>query len=364
MDSVKEISAAPCLSAVSAGSFWVLWVGGLMRRVIFWLVGVLVLSVTALATLGETTSFATSVDSTGDPVVGVVGDMACDPADPNYYGGLGTTTHCAESRVSDAMLADTTASGGSIDKILALGDYQYDCGDPSAWSASYDPTWGRLDYLMDPVTGNHEYKTGNNVYTGQPCPSGNSTAQGYFNHFGAAVANPDNNTGYFSVNLGSWHIIALNGNCKPAGGCNATSPESVWLKNDLSANSQLCTLAFWHQPLFTGVRSGMNTTYQPWWNLLYNAKADVVLNGHVHNYQRFAPMDPIGNADSTNGITEYVVGTGGEALNSVNSSALPQPIVWRKTFGYLRMTLLATGWTAQFLNASRTVRDTSSGACH
>jgi hypothetical protein len=339
-----------------------------MRRLLCALAGVVVLGIAGLGTLGLTTSVAIGSDSADNTVIGAVGDMACDPANSKYDDGDGTTTNCAESRVSNAMLADTTANGGSIDKILALGDYQYDCGDPSAWSASYDPTWGRLDYLMEPVPGNHEYKTGNNVYTGQPCPSSNSTAQGYFGHFGQAVANPDNNKGYYSFDLptvdGTWHVIALNANCSNVGGCTATSPESVWLKNDLATKSQYCTLAFWHQPLFTGSGTGKNTAYQPWWNLLYNADADVVLNGHIHNYQRFAAMDPNGNLNLATGITEYVVGTGGEDQNSLKSSATPQPLSYHKAFGYLKMTLLSSGWTAEFVNPSGTVLDSSSGTCH
>jgi hypothetical protein len=337
-----------------------------MRRVLVCSLGVVMLGISALTTLGLATASAISSDPAGDTVIGAVGDMACDPANPKYAGGDGTISNCAELRVSDAMLSDV--SSGSIDKILALGDYQYDCGDPTAWTLSYDPTWGRLDYLMHPVPGNHEYITGNNAYTGQPCPLSNKTAQGYFGHFGQAVANPDNNKGYYSFNLstagGAWHIIALNANCKPAGGCTATSPESVWLKNDLAANSQFCTLAYWHQPLFTGAGTGKNTAYQPWWNLLYNADADVVLNGHFHNYQRFAAMDPKGNLDPANGITEYVVGTGGEDLVSNKSSAVPQPLSYHKSFGYLRMTLLPSGWTAEFVDPSGAVLDSSSGTCH
>ncbi|MBA2559532.1 MAG: metallophosphoesterase, partial [Propionibacteriales bacterium] len=150
------------------------------------------------------------------------------------------------------------------------------------------------------------------------------------------------------------------------GGCTATSPQTTWLKSDLASVdsvAQPCIAAFWHQPLWTGGK-GSAMVYQAWWNALYNAQADVVLNGHVHNYQRFDALSPTGTPDPVNGITEYIVGTGGEALRSVNSTSSPHPVQFAKTFGYLRMTLEATGWTADFINASGTVLDQSTGICH
>ncbi len=215
---------------------------------------------------------------------------------------------------------------------------------------------------MDPIAGNHEYKTGNDAF-GSPCPTSNSTAQPYFDHFGAA-AHPDTN-GHFSFDLGSWHLIGLNANCSKSGvgGCTATSAQTNWLKGDLASTSQPCILAFWHQPRFTG-NTGPVAAYTPWWQALYDAHADVVLNGHVHNYQRYSALDPTGAGDAITGITEYVVGTGGENLQSVKSTVQPAPVVSYKTFGYLQMTLLPDGWTADFVNSAGTVLDTSAGSCH
>jgi acid phosphatase type 7 len=336
-----------------------------MRRVLYCLAAVVLLGVTALSTLGFTSTAASSQDAAGDPVIGAVGDMACDTSDPGFKAGLGTATSCAELRTSDAMMADT-----SIDQILALGDYQYDCGDLADYQASYDPTWGRLDYLMHPVAGNHEYQTGTDVF-GAPCPTTNSTAQNYFNHFAAFNDSAHQATnGHYSFDLGSWHIIALNANCSNTGvgGCGATSPQTIWLKKDLASTTQPCILAYWHQPLFTGIGTGKVVKYQPWWKALSAVHADVVLNGHVHNYQRFPPLDPSGGLDPLNGITEYIVGTGGEKQVAVKSTATPQPSAWRKTFGYLRMTLLPTGWTAEFIGVdslgNTSVLDTSAGTCH
>jgi calcineurin-like phosphoesterase family protein len=293
---------------------------------------------------------------TSGVTIGAVGDMACDTSDRAYNGGAGTSSACGERSTSAAMQANS-----SLTLILGLGDYQYDCGAPADWTASYDPTWGRLDYLMDPAAGNHEYITGRDAF-GAQCPTSNATAQGYFNHFGAAAH--QGTGGHYSFNVGSWHVIALNGNCghTGVGGCGATSPQTVWLKHDLAANSSACTLAYWHQPLFTGIGTGKNPAYQAWWNALYADHADVVLNGHIHNYQRFGPKNPSGAADAR-GITEYVVGTGGESQVSVKAAARPQPVVWKRAFGYLQMTLQPGGWTAKFISAARTVLDSSSGTC-
>lgn len=298
------------------------------------------------------------VTASGDPVIGAVGDMACDPADSRFQGGAGTAIGCAESRTSSTMLADT-----SLIAILGLGDYQYDCGDPADYSVSYNPTWGRLDNLMDPAAGNHEYRTGTDSF-GAQCPATNTTAQSYFNHFGAAAHQATG--GHFSFDLAAWHLIALNGNCTKngVGGCSATSAQTTWLKRNLAATTQPCILAYWHQPLFTGNSGISGTAYRPWWNALYAAHADVVVNGHVHNYQRYAARSPTGAADPVNGITEYVAGTGGEGFASVNSSVSPQPLVWRKSFGYLRLALHPLGWDAAFISSTGAVVDTSSGTCH
>lgn len=295
---------------------------------------------------------------TGDAVLAAVGDMACDPSDSRFNSGAGTSIACAESRTSNAVVADTTVGG-----VLGLGDYQYDCGDASDYAVSYNPTWGRVDSIMNPVAGNHEYKTGTDAF-GATCPTTNTTAQNFFSHFGTS-AHPETN-GHFSFDVGSWHIVGLNGNCSKSGvgGCSATSAQTKWLNADLASTLQPCILSFWHQPLFTGSTGVRGAMYKPWWDVLYAAHADVVLNGHLHNYQRYLPMNPSGQPDQPNGITEYVAGTGGEALVAVNPGAVPQPAASRKTFGYLRLTLHPAGWDSEFIDSTGQIIDASSGACH
>ncbi len=306
------------------------------------------------ATLASTTP-ASSDDVT--TVVAAVGDMACDPSDRAWRYGDGTASACAQKRVSDEVLSDV-----SVQAVLGLGDYQYDCGDPADYAVSYSPTWGRLDGLMNPVAGNHEYKTGNDVY-GQPCPTTNATAAGFFSYF--AASHPETK-GHFSFDLGTWHIVALNANCAKAGGCSASSAQTKWLTADLDATTQPCVLAYWHQPRFTGLgkQGGKIKAYVPWWDTLYAHHADVVLNGHIHNYQRYPALDPTGAPDPVNGITEYVIGTGGEALAGHSLAVTPQPLAYDKSFGYLRLSLEPAGWTAEFINDSGQVLDTSAGVCH
>lgn len=316
---------------------------------------VLIVCVSALAAYATAAARA-SDPVTGDPVITAVGDMACGQDDPAYAGGLGDATHCAEIRVSDRMLLDPT-----VDALLGLGDYQYSCGLLDDYAASYTPSWGRFNSIIDPVVGNHEYLTGTDPY-GELCPSSNTTAANYFSYFGPRAFPAT--AGHYSYNLGSWHLIALNANCSRSfvGGCKATSKQTTWLAADLAANTQPCVLAYWHQPMFQGTATSALAT-QPWWNLLYQYGADLILNGHIHNYQRFALLNPSGVADP-NGIREVIAGTGGESLSGLGAKPNPVPQVRFKTFGYLRLVLHPSGYDGQFIDTGGTVRDSFSGTCH
>ena len=253
--------------------------------------------------------------------------------------------------------------GRTIDLLLGLGDYQYGCSDAAEWAASYNPTWGFFNNIIDPSVGNHEYNTTTNSANGTPCPDANPSANDYFNYFGA-VAHPGT-AGEYSFNVGKWHLISLNANCanQGVGGCSASSPQTQWLSADLAANTQPCVMAYWHQPLWTATANNQKSS-QPWWNLLYQYHTDVVLNGHIHTYARFAFLNPTGQVDNTNGIREVVVGTGGESLQLAASNANPFPLVNFRTFGYLKMILHPTGYDAQFITSAGVVKDSFSGTCH
>lgn len=300
----------------------------------------------------------------GDPVVTAVGDMACDPTDPAFNGGAGTSTHCAEARVSARMAAEA-----DIDGMLGLGDYQYACDDLNDFAVSYTPTWGVMNPFITPAAGNHEYSASTDPQ-GHPCPAGNKTAQNYFNYFAASGANwvgggsHPATAGHFSFDIGGWHIIGLNANCGKSGvgGCGSTSPQTAWLANDLASTSQPCILAYWHQPRWTGGSSN-NSATAAWWTVLYQYHADLVLNGHVHNYQRFAQLNPSGQADP-NGIREVVAGTGGESLASFSSTASPSASARVKAFGYLRLVLHPGSYDGTFLKSDGATGDTFTGTCH
>ncbi|HEY6473070.1 MAG TPA: metallophosphoesterase, partial [Acidimicrobiales bacterium] len=316
-------------------------------------------AVAAIALLGGQVGTAHATDpTTGDPVIAAVGDMACAPEDASFNGGAGEASNCGEIRDSAQMEKDPT-----IDMLLGLGDYQYGCGDPAEYALSYTPSWGFFNNIIDPAAGNHEYNTLTNSATGAPCPDTNNAAQDYFSYFGAP-SHPAT-AGHYSFNVGSWHLISLNGNCSNTGvgGCGASSPQTQWLSADLAANSQPCIMAYWHQPRWTATSSN-NSTYAAWWNLLYASHADVVLNGHIHTYARFAQLNPSGAVDTANGIREVIVGTGGESLQAANAGANPKPLANFRSFGFLRMVLHPTGYDAQFITSAGVVKDSFSGTCH
>src|SRR5436190_15279541 len=146
---------------------------------------------------------------------------------------------------------------------------------------TYDPSWGRVKPITHPAVGNHEYLTSG----GTDCNSANAGAAGYFKYFGSAAG--QQGQGYYSFDIGAWHLIALNSNCGDAGGCSATSPQGLWLANDLKTHTNFCTLAYWHIPLFSsGGRANHNSL--AFWQMLYDNNADLIISAHDHIYERFA----------------------------------------------------------------------------
>jgi hypothetical protein len=270
-------------------------------------------------------------------VIAAAGDIACGSAPP-------PTAPCRHSQTSDILVH------GRLDAVLTLGDNQYEAGSLADFQSSYDPTWGRVKGITHPVPGNHEYLT--------------SGAAGYFGYFGAAAGDPTK--GYYSFDLGRWHIIALNSNCPSVGGCDEGSLQERWLRADLAAHQNACTLAYWHHPRFT---SGSVHQSDPrtgaFWQALYESHADVVLTGHQHNYERFAPQSPAGNADPSNGIRQFVVGTGGKDLYSFDSAPAPNSVVRNSsTFGVLKIILRPTSYEWRFIpEAGGTFTDAGTGTC-
>jgi calcineurin-like phosphoesterase family protein len=292
-----------------------------------------------------------------DPVIAAAGDIACDPASSNFNAGNGTSGLCRQKYTSDLLV------NAGLAAVLPLGDVQYFCGGYQAFLASYDLSWGRLKSISHPVVGNHEYITtpdSSGPSTG--CDITNDGAAGYFNYFGAGAGNPEQ--GYYSYNIGAWHLVALNSNCTDAGGCSPVSPQGQWLAADLTAHSTFCTLAYWHIPLFSsGDRAELNS--KDLWQILYDHDVDLILNGHDHIYERFAPQDPTGIADPIRGMREFIVGSGGANHTSLATIAANSEVRNTDTYGVLKLTLHPTSYDWKFVpEAGQTFTDSGTGMCH
>jgi peptidoglycan/xylan/chitin deacetylase (PgdA/CDA1 family) len=287
-----------------------------------------------------------------DPVVGAAGDIACDPLSPAYNNGDGTDTDCR------AKSTATLLTG--MDAVLPVGDDQYECGGLSAFQQSYDKSWGPKLAITHPVPGDKDYATSG----GTGCPT--TPGAGYYAYFGSRAGDPTK--GYYSYNLGRWHIIALNtGPCgDTASFCAAGSPQETWLKADLAANPyNACTLAYYQNPRFVSSTSGGDATYQAIWGDLYAGGVDVVLNGDSHWYERFAPMNATGGSDPTNGIREFIVGTGGAGLDTPGTPLATSQVLNNTTHGVIRLTLHANGYDWTFLHdTDGTFTDSGSASCH
>ncbi|MEA2488156.1 MAG: hypothetical protein QOF16_1810 [Actinomycetota bacterium] len=305
---------------------------------------------------------ATAPGTGGDPVIAAAGDISCDPLDPEFNGGAGMNGDCQDRSVAALM------TGQNLAAVLPLGDDQYDCSPLAAFQQAYDKTWGRFKSISRPVVGNHEFGT-EAEYSGQPhttCDSSSAhPANGYYSYWGSAAG--DATKGYYSYDIGSWHLIALNSTCGQGAnvGCAAGSPQEQWLKADLAAHSTFCTLAYWHIPSFTSGSVGNNSSYTAFWNDLYNAKADVIVNAHAHVYERFAPQNPSEQADP-NGIREFIAGTGGADHHLQLGTVQPTSQVRdTSTYGVLELTLHPTGYDWRFVpNTSQGFTDSGSGSCH
>lgn len=268
-----------------------------------------------------------------------------EPEIPKILVGAGDIAGCSsEGDEATAALLD-----GIDGTVFTVGDNVYESGTDAEFEECYQPSWGRHKARTYPSPGNHEYYTAN--------------ASGYFHYFGAAAGEPGE--GYYSYDLGEWHVVALNGMCENVGGCEADSPMVRWLEEDLSANPKTCTLAYWHHPLFSSGYNGNQPKMKPTWDTLYAANVDVVVNGHDHSYERFAPQDPNGVADSERGIREFVVGTGGINLRPFETIEPNSEVRNADAYGVLKLTLRSTSYDWEFVPvAGETFTDSDSGECH
>jgi acid phosphatase type 7 len=261
---------------------------------------------------GPTVGEEREARAAADPVLVGAGDIAgCDTTDDEQT----------------AKLLDNIAG-----TVFTLGDNAYNSGTAAQFANCYNPTWGRHKARTKPSVGNHEYLT--------------SGASGYFGYFGSAAGDPKK--GYYSYDRGTWHVVVLNSNCSQVA-CAAGSAQEKWLTADLANHPNKCTLAYFHAPLYSSGQHGNSTYVRPFWKALYQANADLVLSGHDHSYERFAPQDPYGAFDSARGMREFVVGTGGKSHYPFGTIRPNSQVRNATTYGVLKLTLHASSYEWKFV---------------
>ncbi len=295
------------------------------------------------------------LDNDGDGLLNLA-DPGCadaqddDEADPASPPPPADPTIAAAGDIADSGAGDTTTAGlvSTLNptKVLTLGDNAYPDGTAADFASWYQPTWGAFKSKTSPAPGNHEYHV--------------PAAQGYFDYFGT-LAGPAGR-GYYSFDIGGWHIISLNSEVAHGVG----SLQETWLKDDLAASSASCTLAYWHKPRWTsGADHPNDTTMAPFVKALYDAGAEVILNGHAHQYERFAPMTPSGQLDTEFGVREFVVGTGGRARDAFLTTQPNSEVRDNSTWGVIQLTLREGSYDWSFKpSQASSFTDNGSRGCH
>jgi alkaline phosphatase len=257
-------------------------------------------------------------------------------------GDIGVCSLEGARRTSDLLLEEEGT-------VFTLGDNAYPNGRTRNYEECYDPTWGRLlDRTLLPVIGNHDWHT--------------AGAAGYRAYFGDAAGTAD--ATWYSRDIGAWHVIVLDSECDKVGGCDDESPQGRWLAADLAASTARCTLALWHAPRFSSGLHGNDRGVQPFWSALQEAGADLVVNGHDHDYERFAPLDADGDVLRPGGMREIVAGTGGAELRPFEELAAHSEFRLAGSWGILRLTLHAASYEWEFVPVSGDVADAGSTPCH
>jgi acid phosphatase type 7 len=286
----------------------------------------------------------------GAPLIAAAGDIACPPWHRYFNHGQGTARNCGQRRTARLLRRR------AYDAVLALGDLQYNRGRLALFRRVYGRTWGGVKGKTYPTPGNHEYDSPN--------------ARGYFDYFngrgdrfGRAGERP---LGWYSFELGGWHLVSLNSNCSVVG-CGRGSRQQLWLRGNLARHRTRCTLAYFHQPRFSSVRRerGETENVRPLWRALYRAGVDLVLNGHEHVYERFAPQSPRGALDRRHGIVEIVAGTGGHSLYAADRRRVNSRFLHNTSFGILEIALRRGAFHWRYLAApGGEVLDRGVRACH
>ena len=289
---------------------------------------------------GRATALRVGVDT----VIGSLGDSggyAIVVVGPPALVGAGDIASCTSTNdQATAALLDTIPG-----IVFTAGDNAYQNGTAQEYTSCYGPTWGRHRARTRPTPGTHDYHT--------------PGAYPYYSYFGRNAG--DSGKGYYSYDVGAWHVVAINNIISHAAG----SPQERWLRADLAAHPTQCTLAYWAFPRFSSGVHGNDTTLKAIWQALYDFDGDVVISGHDHIYERFAPQAPDGTRDATRGIRELIVGTGGADLTSVVNVQPNSEVRISGTFGVLRLILQPTSYSWRFIAArGGTATDSGSANCH
>jgi hypothetical protein len=306
----------------------------------------------ATATATATARLGPSALPTASPTASAARSVPASPSPSPSPTPIADAVLVGAGDIADCTLDEDSKTAALVAAIpgtvFTAGDNAYDDGSAKAFKDCYGPTWGRFRDRTRPAPGNHDWET--------------EDLAGYLGYFGEAAA--PSGTSWYSYELGAWHVIVLDSDCAKVGGCGPTSPQGRWLAGDLRASEAACTLAIWHHPRFSSGIHGNIKDVAPFWRALYDGGADLVINGHDHDYERFAPQDPAGRADAVRGIREFVVGTGGAQLRPFLLPVANSQLRAAVANGVIRLDLRpgSYGWT--FIPTSGSFGDSGTGACH
>lgn len=274
----------------------------------------------------------------------VASPSASGPIEDQVLVGAGDIATCPGS--GDEATADLVAAIEGT--VFTAGDNAYENGSPDDFRDCYGPSWGRFLDRTRPAAGNHDWVTGG--------------AAGYLGYFGSRAS--PNGTTWYSYDLGAWHVVVLDSDCAKVDGCGPDSAQGRWLASDLATSHATCTLAVWHHPRFSSGVHGSDRSVAPFWDALYAAGADLVINGHDHDYERFAPQDPAGHEDRARGMREFVVGTGGAELRTFPVALPNSELRVSLTTGVIKLTLHRTSYDWSFIPTGTDFSDSGSAPCH
>ena len=266
-------------------------------------------------------------------------------ADDPVLVGAGDIADCSlDGGAATARLLD-----GIPGTVFTAGDNVYPLGTTETYATCYDREWGRHLARTRPAPGNHDWLSG--------------SLDAYLAYFGRAAVGPDG-TSWYSYDLGTWHVIVLDSTCAAVDGCGPDSDQGRWLAADLAETEATCTLAIWHHPRFSSGHHGSDDRVDPFWRALHAAGADVVVNGHEHDYERFAPQDPDGAEDRDRGLRQFIVGTGGASLRRFETTLPNSELRLSVDYGVLAFTLREGGYDWRFIPTESGITDAGTASCH